>query len=236
MTEMLVGLGADPEFFILSPQGESVPAHTFFTRQKDAPFFWKAGNAIWPVAPGGKMFRDGWALEINPRFKWCRAYVYEDVKALLKGAMKMLPLGYTLSSQATVHLKEGAMDGAPEDVLTTGCSPSWDAYTGETKVPEVDYTTYHKRHSGGHIHFSMGAKDEKEKKQNPFLNEDDVKAFIKLCDLYVGLPSTVLFACEGLWERREVYGQAGEFRRQQYPNGAVGCEYRTPSAEIFNHP
>lgn len=228
----MVITGADPEVFVLNPQGKCVGAHNFYPPQKEAVQVMEKSPNNPYITQGGRFFRDGWALEVNPRPSACRALVYEDVRGLLSKAKKSLPEGYTFSTQPTVHLEKDALEGAPEDCLLAGCSPSWDAYSGEMKLPELDYMEYTKRHSGGHLHFSTHPGS----KPNPFLTEEDVRVFIKLCDLYIGLPSTVLFPSDGLWERREVYGQAGEFRIQKYPNGYNGAEYRTPSAEIFNHP
>lgn len=67
-------------------------------------------------------------------------------------------------------------------------------------------------------------------------NKDNHPAAVKLLDLYCGLPAAYMLGSREQYERRKVYGQAGEFRSQKYeaPCKALGIEYRVPGSTVWN--
>lgn len=204
--------GSDPEFFIVDPEGKPVPAHRFFPQ---------AGPERW-------IFRDGYAVEINPEASSCRALLSEGVRNALTTAQGRLPDGYVLTTRATVKIDlENDLAGAPPDVLTFGCRPSVCAYTGRAKTPPLRATEYPYRHAGGHLWISQYL---------PGPGPEAVAEIVRQFDLYVGLPLAVLFPTKGEFARRKFYGQAGEFRTRVFSHEYFGIEYRVPSPAVWNHP
>lgn len=230
-------LGTDPEYFIVDAQGKPVPAHRFFG---DKHAKTKLGNY-------GEVFRDGYAMELNVTAFTCREsmalyvmYAQSKIKSILASK------GCRILASPAVHIDlENDMKDAPADVLTFGCDPSWDAYTGEVKTPSIDAMNHEWRYAGGHMHISQMYIAAKKSMAHPawgwMLKADEARKFIRMCDLYIGLPLTAIFESDECYRRRQYYGQAGEFRFQEYGkevNGGnptyVGLEYRTPGPEIFN--
>jgi len=229
MSPTEVHIGADPEFVILDENGKSVPAHSLKIPRK-------ADRVV--VQGLGSYIRDGYALELNPTPSYCRGSFNTYLRSLLQYVDRRHEItarGYSIVARATVKPRRSVLKNAPEDVQHFGCDPSEDAYSGNKKVVSIDAQTYPYRHMGGHLHF--GGMPSKEKGGWPAIYDPKNHPLLaKMLDLYVGVPSTVLFDHKREFLRRAVYGQAGEYRPQDYGNGWVGFEYRTPSPEIFNHP
>jgi hypothetical protein len=94
-----------------------------------------------------------------------------------------------------------------------GCMPDYNIYSSKENV--VDTSSLNKnnvRTAGGHIHIGL---------TNPNFHPMARSSLVKGCDMYVGLPLTIL---EGTSQRKAFYGKAGSFRHKEY-----GIEYRTPS-------
>lgn len=227
-------VGCDPEFTILDPRGRPVPASAVgITEKVDMP-----PKQYVPEDHRGMhmarslFFRDGWNVEVNVKGGACRALMLNGVSAAVDLIRSNLPEGYKLVARAAFRVPKKALDAAPDDVKHFGCNPSIDAYTGKRKIPDVDAATHLYRYAGGHLHFgtefnSSGHKCIVNAELNPML--------VKLFDKYIGLPLAVIYNDSAQWRRRKLYGQAGEYRRQQYDPYNVGVEYRTPPAELFNH-
>lgn len=128
-----------------------------------------------------------------------------------------------------VPVKRHWLEGAPVDLLISGCDKSWNAYTGAESGPGVKLAEIDVRCGGGHMHISA---------DRPILwfdNPTDVFLCVKLFDRIVGLTETYILGSEEAGIRRQWYGKAGEFRYQ--PHGPYGAlEYRTPGPEIYSHP
>lgn len=110
-----------------------------------------------------------------------------------------------------------AEDLADESAWRIGCSPDFNAWKF-TSVDNMRACMNPKRiykelwrPAGAHIHIS------------PFGSEDRAAKFIRLLDLFLGVPSLVL---DPDMSRRQYYGTAGSFRFKTYPNGMFGVEYR----------
>jgi hypothetical protein len=102
-----------------------------------------------------------------------------------------------------------------------GCDPDTDAFDTEATCEIKDASTHPYRYGGGHIHISG----------DPAISRNPVP-FVMLLGLFVGnyciANSTHL---EGEKVRATYYGKPGKHRVQNYKNGTVGVEYRTPSNE-----
>lgn len=208
-------IGADPEFFIVDQDGKPVPAH-------------KAGledQYHTEYKSGYRFFRDGYVLEVNLAYP---AYCVEIMRnlahyCLIDASRFLAKNNLKLKAVSAMEIDLHELKDAPEDVKRFGCEPSLCAYTGRVKVPTLIGTRHKRRYAGGHMHFSTLPKS---------IKPDE---FVKLLDLYVGIPMAVIFNDEGQALRREYYGQAGEFRLQSYPNKTSGIEYRTPPSEMWSH-
>lgn len=223
-------VGCDPEFTILDPKGKPVPAHQFGFPTKHEPRLYAAEFGTDKTA-----IRDGYNVEVNVPGNTCRALMINDVRNVVQGVIgPRLPKGYTLAAKAAFRIRlRTQMREAPDDVKMFGCDPSWDAYTGQQKVCSIDASTHPWRYAGGHLHFGTAAGLYGDK---AITDPKNHRMLVKLFDLYIGIPLSVIFTDDGQWQRRKYYGQAGEFRPQQYNPSTVGIEYRVPPPELFNHP
>ncbi len=222
-------VGTDPEYFLKSLRtGRYEPAHRVFPDK----------NNPMALGHGMKVFRDGYAVELNVPPQNDPAVLMLSVMEAIATVNNMVARdGLRLASAATVpiDLRED-LDGAPDDVLHFGCEPSYCAYTGRTKIPQINAWEHPWRYAGAHMHFSLSP-DEQERCAW-ISNKSKHLLFIRLLDFHVGLPLTAKMPTPEMFMRRRYYGQAGEFRPQQYPDGSVGLEYRTPAsgqldAEMF---
>lgn len=233
-------IGTDPELFFTDAAGKPVPAHRILPG-KDAKI----------DVDGAELFRDGWAAEINIPSTNCRetaaACVNHGVTSLQNLAKKH---GYKILASPAVRIDLKDLEGAPEDVLMFGCEPSWDAYTGDVKYVGINALEHEYRYAGGHLHIGM-TKTVAEEYFPWFLSADAQRAYVKLCDQHVVAPLTYWFPSEGMSLRRRYYGQAGEFRYQNYgttrgyshkygrwvetaPTTPVfGVEIRAPGPEVW---
>lgn len=246
--------GADPEFIVRDPAGKPIPAYHFFPREKKLTKQGKSG----PRSFEG-FFRDGFALEVNGDPDMCQAFMQDSIRGAVKGALAVLPKGYSLDATSMVEVDPEEASGAkaPDDTKTFGCSPSKNAYEpGNTCIPEIDAISHPYRYAGGHLHFSVRITpetftklypDEKPKPwetmptshhldgpyQHVALSENH-PLLVKWLDLHVGLPLAVLQAgIPEVFLRRRFYGRAGEYRSQWYE----GEQWREPafSGEPSHH-
>lgn len=100
-----------------------------------------------------------------------------------------------------------------------GCDPDEDGIETDYECNTVDVSTHIFRYGGGHIHFSGNEK---------LFNYP--RPAIQLLALFVGnfcIANSLYPELEQL--RSGTYGKPGRFRKQIYPNGDKGIEYRTPS-------
>jgi len=223
-------IGTDPEFFILDEGGRSVPAHMRLP-PKASPL---------SVASKGEkkgafsFFRDGYAAEVNVPPAAKRADLIWSMQAAIDALRTfVLKEGERLTTSPGVEVTWEKMGDAPQDVLEVGCDPSEDAYTGLKKFPSLDPSSAKERFGGGHMHFSC-TKTPKGEPSEDWAKPGTIPGVVKLLDLYLGLPLTFFFPSVSGFHRRLFYGQAGEFRFQDYGD-AVGLEYRVPTPEIWGH-
>src|SRR5438034_6794270 len=242
-------IGSDPEYFLFAEKGAPVPAHKVWGGKddKETPF-----PSSWP---GIKLFHDGYALEINIPAHFCREVIHGHIyRALEYARIKAHKAGYHLVNIPTIKVDPATLVDAPEDVKHFGCDPSFDAYTGDVKVCEVDAMTHPYRYAGGHMHLSAPYEDVMTLggPASWLADPEKMQLFIRMCDRYIGLPLSFLFESKEVFQRRQVYGQAGEYRPQVYGeivtnvifNGEnikgrsryLGVEYRSPGPELWHHP
>jgi hypothetical protein len=241
-------LGTDPEAFIMRTDGTVVQPYTLGIGDKTDKY--KPGNGA------GNYFRDGTAVEYNTTRPYNRPYdLYNEVRLARYDILKRWP-EHEVHAHATVEIDPAELVNAPEDVQQFGCDPTFDAYKLCAKFPEVNAMTYPKRHAGAHLHFATDNLESKiydppfcHPEESILLNPDNYPPVVQLLDAYLGTRLTMKFNDAGQFERRKVYGQAGEFRPQlQYGvanwgtlslmpdrKPAIGVEYRTPPPQIFDN-
>lgn len=227
--------GTDPEYLIVNKLGRPIPAHKAGFGDKEHKMILRTAPYGGPKEWESRAFRDGYMVEINIKPDRCRQIVTYRMRRAVVAVQHKLPAGYRLAAIPAVRINlEQDMKNAPEDVKQFGCKPSYDAYELEAKIPPIDAMTHPLRYAGGHLHFGYSGENSlgwmKDKEQHP--------KFVKMMDLYVGLPLTYLFDSKQTFQRRRFYGQAGEFRSQKYGKGTtqIGVEYRTPGPEVWNSP
>lgn len=113
---------------------------------------------------------------------------------------------------------------APAEVRRLGCSPSLNVY-GDPGKPESLGKT--ERTTGCHLHIS-----------HPWLDHDKAKLAVKWADILVGNAWNYVSPEDPAVEarRREAYGRAGEHRRNKYPDGSFGFEYRVLPGRVLGNP
>jgi len=202
---MHILLGTDPECFILDNSDKYISSHNLIPGTKEQPF---------PV-PKGAIQVDGVAAEFN--IEPCQ-HVDEFTKNIrtvmsaLEDHLKGINPDYHLSTVPTAYFDKEYFDNLPDEVKVLGCTPDYDAYTGEENDPPQ--TTEPFRTGAGHIHIGWGSNfsvaDEKHLKNcRELVKELD-------CTLY---PSSLLW--DNDTKRRTLYGKMGSFRPKSY-----GMEYR----------
>jgi hypothetical protein len=220
--------GTDPELFIVEAKsGKPVPAHRWFD-DKYHPM---------PLAHFGKVFRDGFAVEINPTAIYCRAILNDNINRCLEFVKGVIGPYYKVISRSRVKIDPDTLADAPRDVLEFGCDPSANIYGVEPINMSAVGHPY--RYAGGHLHFSypdLAAKYSTHVSNGAALNArgkplvavspEDLKACVKTWDVFIGIPLTYIFQSASVFGRRKIYGRAGEYRIQPH-----GLEYRTPGPE-----
>lgn len=202
---MKILVGADPEVFVKDGNGHLVSAHGMNKGTKESPIAY----------PHGAMQVDGMALEfnINPASdeeEWVR-----NITEMLQVCRDTVPNGCELAILPTAEFGAKLIAAQPEEARELGCSPDFNAWTGDENVPpnaELPFRT-----GAGHIHigFTEGADIE-----DP-VHISSCRALVKQLDYFLGVPSVLL---DGDTLRRDMYGAAGCFRPKSY-----GVEYRTLS-------
>lgn len=217
-------IGQDTEFFAFNTKkGRVVPAHTIGISKKKA-----------EVSYAGSYFRDGYAIEFNSHPSVCRAALWENIASTMVGLKRFLPKDIILITDPSANIDLEELQTAPADLKVLGCNPTLDAYGECEKVIDVDPMKLGFRTTGAHLHHSFGSGEVK--------SLEHMGMMAKYCDLLIGLPFTIIYGDDKEFLRRTLYGQAGEFRKQQYkstyyPSTTIqGFEYRVLSSRLYNHP
>lgn len=205
--EAMEGLtfGADPELFIINPDGEFVSAHGMIPGDKENPY----------KVDGGAVQVDGMAAEFNIDPVTTYKEFKDNIVKVRKQLKSMLPKGYDLVAVPTATFSKAEWERTPEEAKILGCSPDFDAW--RRNVNPVPQAQEFVRHAGGHLHvgWTNGADT-----SDPVYTQaclDLVKQF----DWFLGAWS-VHKDPDNL--RRSAYGKAGAMRFKPY-----GVEYRTLS-------
>jgi hypothetical protein len=248
-----LNLGCDPEFFIgytdnkdvaydptFIPGGNfALPPivledefHVIPLSLKD----WK--HPLYIDVPNGdglhtKFVGDGAAIELNFNRPFTSPdELFEAVqhgKVILKDWLRDIGFGINDSCVTNFDYKRyweslTTKDPRHEMSVIFGCDPDKDAHNLKWSCQITDVKTHPYRYGGGHIHIS----GDSEIGENPI-------PFVKLLSLTAG-NYCITQAHEPELERlrAKYYGKPGKYRVQNYPDGSVGVEYRTPSNQWTN--
>jgi hypothetical protein len=199
--------GCDPEAFVRDADGKHVSAALLLPGTKADPF---------PVEDGAVQV-DGMAAEFNidpvDNFEdWNK-----KIKNVIRQLEAMLPEGHTLDFSSSVVFNEDEFNTAPDIAKELGCSPDWNAWTGEVNPPPSDPENPYMRCAAGHIHLGWTEGETPDNLQH-IMNCNDI---VKQLDWYLGGWSTKMDTDP---TRRRLYGRAGACRYKPY-----GVEYRVLS-------
>lgn len=217
--------GADPEFFLFSgPPGG---------RRFCPPHEWAIPHASekWWKPADGHIFRDGWAVELNPRPTHSPHLLHYHVRNLIGEVENQLAPGKHLLPIPWVRIPR-PKGPIPSDLLQFGCSPTLNAYGEESRTALADPFTLRFRSSGGHLHITTPAPPAP---GIPLLQDEKFYPHIvRILDRTVGIALTYIFEQENRrsFARRSLYGRAGEFRVQHH-GPYMGFEYRVPGPEMW---
>lgn len=205
--EAMEGLtfGADPELFVVNPNGEPVSAAGMIPGTKQEPY----------KVEGGAVQVDGMAAEFNID----PVTNYKDWKKNIEGVRKqlaeMLPNGYKLVAVPTAKFSEDVWFSTPDDAKILGCSPDYNAWQKSVNPAPggVDFV----RHAGGHIH--VGWTNNADTTDEAYVNS--CIDLVRQLDWFLAAWSVTK---DPDTARRRAYGKAGAMRFKPY-----GVEYRTLS-------
>ena len=209
MTNRIVSIGADPEFFLEDKRrGCIISAFGKIGGTKGNPISLNETSGI---------LEDGDAMELNITPCFGRNELRGRIRSTLEAADEFLSAKGLTRNRALLTEANVEFPDDPEYKPTFGCAPDQDAYTAGIERPcpmswAMEAYGENIRFIGGHIHFG-------------FSKPVNIPTFIqaRLADVLVG---HYLLRTEEYYgtARRVVYGLPGLFREKPY-----GFEYRTPS-------
>lgn len=197
-----VSLGCDPELFLKDAFGTLRSSIGLIGGSKETPL-------PLPLGDGFAVQEDNVAVEFNI----APAQSVEDFDKFIGNTLAFL--GESIQERYGLAFSTAASAVFGDDELMNpaarmfGCDPDYNAWTMK-RNPRPEAGDPNLRSCGGHVHVGYQFESRKQK----------VRA-IRLMDLFLGVPSTLLDQDN---RRKELYGKRGAFRDKPY-----GVEYRTLS-------
>lgn len=202
-----VYIGMDPELFLRDDKGNIVPSDQLVPEK---------GMHVWGGYGKLEVVRDGVQVELHPRPHMCRANLGNELTGIIRGLIgKAAAKGLKVDFTQTIEIPKKQFDKLPMPSKQLGCMPSLNVYDKNPTI-KVNPNTYRKRSAGGHIHIGIDKRYVKTPEEAP--------NFVKLLDLFLGIPSVLIDRDPNAAIRRRNYGRAGEYRLPKH-----GIEYRTLS-------
>lgn len=170
----------------------------------------------------GKIVRDGIQVELNPYAGTLYHLKIEIASCLLKlqEILKHKAPDVEVSFDLVQQVSPEEFEGLSQKSRELGCEPS-ENYYGIRPI-KADKFTYPYRSAGGHIH--MGIPYWMQPGSDTFKYEDVRHRLAPFSDIIIGNTCVLFDRDKQAAFRRENYGRAGEYRRNDH-----GYEYRTPS-------
>jgi len=120
-----MSFGCDPELFIVNQNGVAVSPEDFLPGTKEEPY---------PV-PKGAIQVDGMAAEFNIEPAETFDEFNDNIETVMGELKKMLPKGHEFAIQPSMIFEEDVMARASSTALELGCSPDFNAWTGQVNPP-----------------------------------------------------------------------------------------------------
>jgi hypothetical protein len=199
--------GCDPELFVQDSKGRFVSAEGLIPGTKAEPH----------AVEGGAVQVDGMAAEFNIDPVSNYSDFRKNINGVRRQLQDMLPSGHTLAVAPSVVFDEDIWDASPEQAKELGCSPDFNAWTGDVNPPPQSESNPRLRTASGHLH--IGWTNDADENDTEHMN--NCMDLIKQLDWYLGAWSLRL---DKDTTRRELYGKAGACRIKPY-----GTEYRVLS-------
>lgn len=173
------------------------------------------------VLNGSSFYYDNVLAECNVKPGATKKEVLENIRQSILDYHKIIS-PYKLFCVAAIEYPQKQL--LHPEALKIACDPEYCCYDLSEHRPDKDlFKTVNIRTSGGHIHVG-----------SPLLqtvSSINRYRFIRMMDLFVGIPSVFLDNDETSKNRRKIYGEPGRFRKQ-----AHGAEYRSLSNFWLIHP
>lgn len=193
MSNFNLTIGADPEFFVVTPKGNPYPIVGLL-----------GGDKVNPVeVPGlGAYLEDNVMAEFNIEPCTTPEQFVERNTNMIEYIMSQLPDSLSPNFFPAHRFRKKHL--STMQAQTFGCEPDFNAYTGKAnQISAADAGTL--RTAGGHIHIGTGT---------AVLSKDQKMAVARAFDLMVTIPFITEHEPEN--ERRTLYGKAGSMRFKDY--------------------
>jgi hypothetical protein len=202
----MLTVGADPEFFLMSEDGDYVSAHKIVPGTKRHPF--KVNRGAVQV--------DGMALEFNIDPTNSSEEFIHNITTVLTILRKMVPKELKFRFDPVATFGKEYIAAQPVKARVLGCDLDFDAWGKKENNPPNPKLGF--RTAAGHLHLGW-----REEKDMPSEGQafDEACLVAKQLDYFLGIPSLLIDPDN---TRRMMYGKAGTFRTKPY-----GMEYRTLS-------
>ena len=191
--------GCDPELFIMNAEGEYISAEGIIPGTKAEPY----------KVPGGAVQRDGMAAEFNIDPVTTFDEFDHNITLVLKSLVKFLPKGCRLMPMPAVTFSEKVWEAASDEAKELGCSPDYNAWTGEVNPPPNAPDNPRLRTASGHLHIGWT----EDASMSDIEHVTNCQDLVKQLDWYLGAWSTRHDNCP---QRRKLYGKAGDLRYKPY--------------------
>jgi hypothetical protein len=182
-------LGADPEVFLLDPNGKHISAIGLIGADKWNPL------QMEELPQGFTLQEDNVALEYGIPPAATEDDFVHHIQTVMKESLKYVYTGVSFSKLSCTIFPQEEMVHPLAFVF--GCEPDFNAWTKkENKRPKPPHE--HMRSAGGHIHVET--------------DQDPVEVVRKM-DIFLGIPSVLM---DNGIERKQIYGKAGAHRVKSY--------------------
>ena len=196
--------GCDPELFVFNDKGEPVSAHPYIPGTKAAPY----------KVPGGAIQLDGTAAEFNIDPVRNFTDFNNNIKKVLSAMKRFIPKDYTFQCVPHVVYSEAEWDKIPDENKELGCSPDFNAWTGDVNPPPAREPNSRLCTASGHLHIGW-TKDMELDNIEHLRHCNDL---VKQLDWYLGGWS---LSQDPDKVRRNLYGKAGALRYKSYVKNIV---------------
>lgn len=215
MSKNSISFGSDPEFMLTDEKGNLHSAIGVVPGTKEDRY---------DLGGGHRGYYDNVLAEVEIRPSFSAEEAVENFRDCFQRYADLVhPYKLTVRASATYPAKECQH----EDAEKFGCDPEYDAFDVVQVEPPACMKGNYFRSGGGHVHigYNGGADDPNAPEDIQYQIMFNRLWVIRMCDIFLGIPSVVMDRDPTSVARRKLYGGAGSHRL--CPN--YGVEYRTLS-------